>query len=96
MSDNMNKEKVVSIRMTEAEYKQLNELVQEQANGNRTTFIIQKCLQSEGNIENISTILEFIIYLKEQLVCLKNGSVKKKKFISDMNERIKTIWQSLK
>lgn len=96
MNDNMNREKVISIRMTEDELKRLDELAKEQTGGNRTAFIIQKCFQSEGNVENISLILEFMICLKSQLICLKKGDVKKKKYISDLNERIRVLWQSLK
>ena len=96
MNDNMNREKVISIRVTEDELKRLDELAKEQTGGNRTAFIIQKCFRSEGDVENISLILEFMICLKSQLICLKNGDVKKKKYISDLNERIRVLWQSLK
>lgn len=96
MNDNMNREKVISIRMTEDELKRLDELAKEQTGGNRTAFIIQKCFRSEGDVENISLILEFMICLKSQLICLKKGDVKKKKYISDLNERIRVLWQSLK
>lgn len=54
MNDNMNREKVISIRMTEDELKRLDELAKEQTGGNRTAFIIQKCFRSEGDVENIS------------------------------------------
>lgn len=37
-----------------------------------------------------------MICLKSQLICLKKGDVKKKKYISDLNERIRVLWQSLK
>ncbi|MEE0130060.1 MAG: hypothetical protein UEL03_01520 [Clostridium sp.] len=96
MNDNMNREKVISIRVTEDELKRLDELAKEQTGGNRTAFIIQKCFRSEGDVENISLILEFMICLKSQLICLKKGDVKKKKYISDLNERIRVLWQSLK
>ena len=96
MNDNMNREKVISIRVTEDELKRLDELAKEQTGGNRTAFIIQKCFRSEGDVENISLILEFMICLKGQLICLKKGDVKKKKYISDLNERIRVLWQSLK
>mgnify|MGYP004527054083 CR=1 FL=1 len=96
MDDNMNRERVISIRMTEDEVKRLDELAREHTNGNRTAFIIQKCFQDEGNIENISTILEFLVYLKKQLICLKRREVKRKQFISDMYERVGVLWQSLK
>lgn len=96
MNDNMNREKVISIRMTEDELKRLDELAKEQTSGNRTAFIIQKCFRSEEDVENISLILEFMICLKSQLICLKKGDVKKKKYISDLNERIRVLWQSLK
>lgn len=92
----MNREKVISIRVTEDELKRLDELAKEQTGGNRTAFIIQKCFRSEGDVENISLILEFMICLKSQLICLKKGDVKKKKYISDLNERIRVLWQSLK
>ena len=81
MNDNMNREKVISIRVTEDELKRLDELAKEQTGGNRTAFIIQKCFRSEGDVENISLILEFMICLKSQLICLKKGDVKKKKYI---------------
>ena len=96
MNDNMNREKVISIRVTEDELKRLDELAKEQTGGNRTAFIIQKCFRSEGDVENISLILEFMICLKSQLICLKKGDVKKKKYISDLNERIRVLCQSLK
>lgn len=96
MNDNMNREKVISIRVTEDELKRLDELAKEQTGGNRTAFIIQKCFRSEGDVENISLILEFMICLKSQLICLKKGDVKKKKYISDLNERIRVLWRSLK
>ena len=67
MNDNMNREKVISIRVTEDELKRLDELAKEQTGGNRTAFIIQKCFRSEGDVENISLILEFMICLKSQL-----------------------------
>lgn len=69
MNDNMNREKVISIRVTEDELKRLDELAKEQTGGNRTAFIIQKCFRSEGDVENISLILEFMICLKSQLIC---------------------------
>ena len=96
MNDNMNREKVISIRVTEDELKRLDELAKEQTGGYRTALIIQKCLRCEGDVENISLILEFMICLKSQLICLKKGDVKKKKYISDLNERIRVLWQSLK
>ena len=96
MNDNTTKGKVISIRITDDEWKQLDELAKEHTDGNRTAYILQKCFQNDENIKNTSTILEFTVYLKKQLIALKKGNIKKKMFILDLNERIKTLWQSLK